>query len=264
MNTKVSNGGLTRYAKALAVAAANKNPEALRLIMELTNTQPCPKCQYINMHCRCQPEDSTKVFIGYSSVADIYSALDARQDLSGPVHVRIKALIQEIEDLKAQRAKEHEVLLGSSVTPSSTPAALWRLEGEEDPHKGKYDEDRAKLTLGKYTDDELANGVFMNYDVRPPIQDIIAGKAYSPIAWVTAAKDRIRWLSRSLSRAQDNLAGFKQEFHLSGDGHWVLSEDLEARPDKERFKIMAYSFTAPQPKTTVKRVGTLDHTGTLK
>lgn len=78
----------------------------------------------------------------------------------------------------------------------STPAAEWRVNGEPDPHGSHYDCERAKLTMGKLTDDELANGAFLNYDIRPNLQDIIAGKAFSPIAWMTAVKDRIRWLSR--------------------------------------------------------------------
>jgi hypothetical protein len=31
--------------------------------------------------------------------------------------------------------------------------------------------------------------------------DIIAGKAFSPIIYMTAVKDRIRWLSRRLEEA---------------------------------------------------------------
>ncbi len=84
---------------------------------------------------------------------------------------------------------------------TATPSSHWHTNGEPDPHAGHYDGERAQLTLGKYTDDELANGVYMNYDVRPPLQDIVDGKAHSPIAWVTAAKDRIRWLSRKLEEA---------------------------------------------------------------
>lgn len=78
-----------------------------------------------------------------------------------------------------------------------TPASRWR----DDPHGTTYDVERAQLALGKYTDDELANGAFMNYDVRPPLEAILEGKAHSPIAWMTAVKDRIRWLSRSLEKA---------------------------------------------------------------
>ena len=84
----------------------------------------------------------------------------------------------------------------------STPAAEWRINGESDPHSSHYDCERAKLTMGKLTDDELANGAFLNYDIRPNLQDIIAGKAFSPIAWMTAVKDRIRWLSRCLVESE--------------------------------------------------------------
>lgn len=84
---------------------------------------------------------------------------------------------------------------------ASTPAATWRASGEPDPHGNRYDCERATLCMGDMTDDELANGVYLHGDGthgRPSPQDIIAGKAHSPIAWLTAAKDRIRWLSRRL------------------------------------------------------------------
>jgi len=59
--------------------------------------------------------------------------------------------------------------------------------------------------MGHLTDDELANGAFMNYDrkITEPgaIEQIIAGTRHSPIAWMTAVKDRIRWLSRRLVEA---------------------------------------------------------------
>lgn len=86
---------------------------------------------------------------------------------------------------------------------ASTPAAAWRLEGKPDPHGVIYDCERAKLCMGGLTDDELANGAFMNYDVRPSLQAIIEGKAFSPIAWMTAVKDRIRWLSRCFVESTD-------------------------------------------------------------
>lgn len=85
---------------------------------------------------------------------------------------------------------------------AATPAAEWRVTGEADPHDSRYDCERAALCMGKLTDDELANGAFMNYDVRPPIADIVAGKAFSPIAWMSAVKDRIRWLSRRLVESE--------------------------------------------------------------
>lgn len=83
-----------------------------------------------------------------------------------------------------------------------TPPSNWSLKGDRDPHEGRYDCCRKDLAMSDLTDDELANGAFMNYDVRPPIEDILAGTRHSPIAWMTAVKDRIRWLSRKLSACQ--------------------------------------------------------------
>jgi hypothetical protein len=87
--------------------------------------------------------------------------------------------------------------------PVSTPAAMWRADGEPDPHAGHYDGERATLTLGNMTDDELANGAFMNYDQRLSVQDMLNPRPgqHMPIVWMTAVKDRIRWLSRALERA---------------------------------------------------------------
>ncbi len=84
---------------------------------------------------------------------------------------------------------------------SGTPAAEWRARGEADPHAGHYDGERSKLCMGHLTDDEVANGAFLNYNAPLNLQGIVAGTHYSPIAWMTAAKDRIRWLSRSLEKA---------------------------------------------------------------
>lgn len=83
----------------------------------------------------------------------------------------------------------------------STPSSHWRAEGTTDPHAGHYDGERAALAMGKLTDDELANGAFMNYDQPLNVHGIVAGTHSSPIAWMTAVKDRIRWLSRSLEKA---------------------------------------------------------------
>ncbi|MBQ4675542.1 MULTISPECIES: hypothetical protein [Aeromonas] len=81
---------------------------------------------------------------------------------------------------------------------NKTPAAHWREKGEPDPHGSYYDCERAKLALGEMTDDELANAVFMHGDGKPSIAEIIAGTAKMPIVYLTAAKERIRWLSRKV------------------------------------------------------------------
>lgn len=72
-----------------------------------------------------------------------------------------------------------------------TPAARWRERGELDPHGNVYDYERAMLCGGHLTDDEVAHqtAMLMRYDLNHE-------------AVLQTAKDRIRWLSRSLERAQ--------------------------------------------------------------
>ena len=94
------------------------------------------------------------------------------------------------------------VRLTEAIATPATPRATWAMNGEPDPHGDRYNCARADLCMGAMTDDELANAAFMNYDVRPHPQDIIDGKAFSPIAYMTAVKDRIRWLSRRLDKVE--------------------------------------------------------------
>lgn len=83
----------------------------------------------------------------------------------------------------------------------STPSSHWKAAGEPDPHDARYyDQERATLCMGHLTDDELANGAFMNYDRIPSVAELVAGKP-TPMVWMTAVKDRIRWLSRALEKA---------------------------------------------------------------
>lgn len=88
-------------------------------------------------------------------------------------------------------------------SPAVTPAAKWRAEGSPDPHGKRYDCERANLCMGDLTDDELANGVFLHGNEPLDIDKVISqAPGYHPsIAWLTAAKDRIRWLSRALEQA---------------------------------------------------------------
>jgi|GEM_PF-1130924 len=81
----------------------------------------------------------------------------------------------------------------------ATPSARWAADGLPDPHAGQYACERAALTLGTLTDDELANAVYLHGNEQPSMADLVAGKALSGIVYLTAAKDRIRWLSRALA-----------------------------------------------------------------
>lgn len=82
-------------------------------------------------------------------------------------------------------------VLPSPEAPQTTPAAHWREKGEPDPHGTRYACERAALLYGNLTDDEVANAVYL-CDHR---------SSFASIGYLTAAKDRIRWLSRALVEA---------------------------------------------------------------
>ncbi|MBY4723891.1 MULTISPECIES: ead/Ea22-like family protein [Burkholderia] len=103
-----------------------------------------------------------------------------------------------------------------------TPAAKWRAAGESDPHGSQYDCERSKLTLGRLTDDELANAVFLHDHRSLNVEAILRGEP-SSIALLTAAKERIRWLSRALEAtgttsqaARDVLAERRRQVDVEG------------------------------------------------
>ncbi|MDB5412108.1 MAG: hypothetical protein JWR10_443, partial [Rubritepida sp.] len=79
---------------------------------------------------------------------------------------------------------------GPSPLPA-TPASKWRADGDPDPHGRRYDCERAALVMGHLTDDQLANAMFL-CDHRT---------SFDSMSYLTAAKDRIRWLSRALAQA---------------------------------------------------------------
>lgn len=81
------------------------------------------------------------------------------------------------------------------LTPK-TPASKWFETGEEDPHAKRFtDVERSSLAMGSLTDDQLANAVFVHNHREMDLNAMLAGEP-SSIALLTAAKERIRWLSR--------------------------------------------------------------------
>lgn len=84
-----------------------------------------------------------------------------------------------------------------------TPSSTWHENGEPDPHAGRYDCERHELDMGDLTDDQLANAVFMYGNETPRMEQVVSGAAKMPIVWLTAAKSRIRWLSRRLQKRED-------------------------------------------------------------
>lgn len=89
-----------------------------------------------------------------------------------------------------------------------TPSSTWYANGEPDPHAGMYDDKRREdLALGDHTDDELANALYLydHGDKGKDVDRMLKGEP-SSMVYLTAAKDRIRWLSRKLQKAEDQLA----------------------------------------------------------
>jgi hypothetical protein len=127
-----------------------------------------------------------------------------------------------------------------------TPAAQWRENGEKDPHGTRYNCERAELALGKLSDDELANGAFMNYDTRMSVEDMMNPKPgqHMPIVWMTAVKDRIRWLSRRLVEAQAE----RQEGAGAGadDAHLFELWWAEFMPEATQARAWAAWVAAPR------------------
>jgi hypothetical protein len=163
--------------------------------------------------------------------------------MTSPIEAQAASLFEQIEyavlnmmrtgdstKLAAAKAALGQALAGTLPQPvATTPAAQWREKGEPDPHGDRYDCERAALCMGDLSDDELANGAFMNYDHRPSPQEIIAGTAHSPIAWMTAVKDRIRWLSRKLA-ASASIASADPATVAAPEGTSFISVIVNGHP----------------------------------
>lgn len=96
----------------------------------------------------------------------------------------------------------------------------WAVEGQPDPFADYLDRPREDLPLADLSDDELANYAFMNYD-RGQNEEVAVMMAmgndghYPKIAFMTAVKERIRWLSRQLAIAQGTYPGKEPKSILS-------------------------------------------------
>lgn len=119
--------------------------------------------------------------------------------------------------IKHEMAIALDLVNSLGIAASDTPSSMWSVKGEVDPHAGKYDGPRQRLAYGNYTDDELANAVFL-CDHR---------QSLSSIGFLTAAKERIRWLSRKLAKAE--AAAHKQPANQAFTKYRVWSWQLDGR-----------------------------------
>ncbi|EKN6179357.1 hypothetical protein DVQ53_00200 [Yersinia enterocolitica] len=107
------------------------------------------------------------------------------------------------------------------IEVKSTPAANWRQEGKTDPHNTRYECQRVDLTMGQLTDDEIANAVFL-CDHRT---------SFDSIVYLTAAKDRIRWLSRSNEALIAQLEAAQKERDALREVHIGAGSNTRAAAD---------------------------------
>lgn len=109
------------------------------------------------------------------------------------------------DSINGRQVMRDDVWLATTDALKGEAAALSApaqdAQAEPDPHGTRYQCERAALALGHLSDDELANGAFMNYDAKLDIARVLADEPdyHPPIVWMTAVKDRIRWLSRQLA-----------------------------------------------------------------
>jgi hypothetical protein len=89
-----------------------------------------------------------------------------------------------------------------------TPAAHWRVKGQDDPHGDRYLCPREDLIGGDFTDDELANSLYLD-PISPNLE---------------AGKDRIRWLSRRVAHQelQQAIVASEDELRTPRKGDKVL------------------------------------------
>lgn len=173
---------------------------------------------------RFVPVEGDAVVRGYQAIDTIKGRLTPDSEWVKTIRHEVMFQSKATHNFTFSRDEVIELLGGkfiamdTAVQDAKTPAARWRATGEPDPHGTHYDGERAALTLGSLTDDELANGVFMNGDKPLDIERSLAHdpEYHPPIAWRTAARERIRWLSRSLVKADVNAKRFKALRDLCG------------------------------------------------
>ena len=124
-----------------------------------------------------------------------------------PLLVHTKEDLKRAVEITFQTARRgvFEELGISQLNSPSTPSSRWFVEGSEDYHPDLINKDRGLLMLGDHTDDELANELFLygNMSDYEKTRALLSGKS-SSIAYLTAGKERIRWLSRHLEGSLAN------------------------------------------------------------
>lgn len=130
-----------------------------------------------------------------------------------------------------------------------TPANRWSGKGEVDNFANYLDLERSRLALGDLTDDELANAVYLHGNEVPRIAEVMAGTAKMPIVYLTAAKERIRWLSRQVTRLTEQNA--EKELVQRTAGEEIPPRVIDQQTDEFKDIIKHSLVTTPVEKLTL-------------
>ncbi|MBS4077274.1 hypothetical protein [Pseudomonas rustica] len=130
-----------------------------------------------------------------------------------------------------------------------TPAAKWRQEGQVDPHGDHYNCQRAALTLGELTDDELANGVFLHGNEPLNVNALLRKTPgyHSAVVWLTAGKDRIRWLSRALEDSKAREQALQQRLNAADQRIDELTPRLSDHLEGKRERFQKWVMATKHP-----------------
>lgn len=93
----------------------------------------------------------------------------------------------------------------------STPFSRWREGGRPDPFGNRFNNGYEKLTHGNLNHERIAKAL------------IYFRSDFMFIGWLTAGKERLRWLSRSLYKLANEHDAINQERATLPKGH--LSDD---------------------------------------
>lgn len=115
-----------------------------------------------------------------------------------------RRVLESTSEFSSEAIKDHITchLMHLFKNTPDTPPNRWMEKGEKDPFADYTQHQRKDLAAGFLTDDELANQAFMNYNRQLTVEELIAGNQLSTIALMTGVKERIRWLSRMLIKAE--------------------------------------------------------------
>lgn len=105
----------------------------------------------------------------------------------------------EVPSLREMYAMTLKQLGITELNSPSTPSSRWLVDGDADSFPKLINEERGSLMLGNHTDDELANAIFLHGNPcdAEKTRRLLKGEIMD-IAYLTAGKERIRWLSRHL------------------------------------------------------------------